>query len=273
MEIDLYCVQPEGELVPRIQGNCARYPLRARQIEPHDGHAVLVGGGPSLRDTISGIKKRQEHGQTIFALNGAAGFLNAHSIIPEYQVLLDPQEHLTNYIGAAVNYLIASQCHPKVLALSPKPPIIWHVATEGREEITPRHPDGDCLVGGGISVGLCAMCLAYALGYRAIHLYGYDSSVTELGDHAYPCPIPGTSHKYDAAPMVVATIGGKRFQTTLQLAKQAQVFPKVCDDLIDAGCTVTVDCGGLLRAVVDESNLLNAADAAANFSTYERKIA
>lgn len=259
MEIELFCISPEEVLVPRIAENCAKYPARIRSVPAHEGHAVIVGGGPSVRERISSIKQRQEHGQTVFALNGAAGFLNSHGIIPEYQVLLDPQEFLTEYLAAAVNYLIASQCHPKVLAASPKPPILWHVATEGREETTPRHPDGDCLVGGGYSVGLCSMCLVYAMGYRNIHLYGLDSSVTDLGDHAYPCPVPGTTHSFDMRPEVVATVGGKRFQTTLQLAKQAQTFMKVSADLLNAGCTLTIECGGLLQALVDENNRLNAA--------------
>lgn len=259
MEIELFCITPEDVLVPRIAENCANYPARIRTVPAHAGHAVIVGGGPSVQEKISSIKARQEHGQTVFALNGAAGFLNSHGIIPEYQVLLDPQEFLTDYFGAAVNYLIASQCHPRVLAVSPKPPVLWHVATEGREFTTPQHPDGDCLVGGGYSVGLCSLCLAYAMGFRALHLYGFDSSVTELGDHAYPNPVSGAAHKYDTPPEVVATVGGQRFQTTLQLAKQAQTFTKVCDDLLAAGCVVTLDCGGLLKALVDENNRLNAA--------------
>lgn len=262
MEIELVSILPDDVLIPRIRENCERYSGRVRQVQAHDGHAVLVGGGPSLRDKISSIRQRQDHGQTIFALNGAGGFLNANGIVPDYQVLLDPQEFLKQYIAPAKSYLIASQCHPDTLAASPITPILWHVASEGREEATPHHPDGDCLVGGGYSVGLCSMCLVYAMGYRQLHLYGYDSSVTELGDHAYPCPIKGVDQVFDTAPCVVATIGGKRFQTTFQLAKQAQTFLKVCDDIIDAGCTVTVDCGGLLRAIVDENTRLNAAQAA-----------
>lgn len=258
MEIELVSILPESVLVPRIQENCARYSRRVRQLRAHDFHAVIVGGGPSLRDHLGAIRKRQERGQIIFALNGAAGFLNANGILPDLQVLLDPQKFLTQYIAPARGHLIASQCHPDVLASSPSEPILWHVASEGREEATPHHPDGDCLVGGGYSVGLCAMCLVYAMGYRKLHLYGYDSSVTELGDHAYPCPVDG-GQVFDTAPCVVATVGGKRFQTTYQLAKQAQHFLKVSDDLIDAGCHITVDCGGLLRAMVDENTKLNAA--------------
>lgn len=261
MEIDLFCVIPDSELVPRIRENCATYPARVKKIEAHGGHAVLVGGGPSLRGKISAIQKRQERGQTVFALNGAAAFLNAHDIVPDYQVLLDPQELLKAYFAPAKQYLIASQCHPSVLAACPEAPILWHVATEGREEATPHHPDGDCLVGGGYTVGLCSMCLAYAMGYRTLHLYGYDSSVTDAGDHAYECPVkPGQI--FDTDPCVAVTVNGQRFRTTYSLAKQAMTFPKVCDDLIDAGCLITCDCDGLIQAVVAEGTRLNAAQAA-----------
>lgn len=264
MEIDLFCVLPESVLIPRIQENCARYPARIRTVPAHDGHAVLIGGGPSVRDRISAIQKRRAAGQTLFALNGAGNFLNGHGIVPHYQVILDPQDFLTRYVADADSYLIASQCHPAVLAASPKPPILWHVATEGREEVTPcPYQDGECdccFVGGGFSVGLCSMCLVYAMGYRHIHLYGYDSSISELGSHAYPDPVTGQA--FGGHTDVYATVGGRRFQTTLQLAKQAQTFLKVSDDLIDAGCTVTVDCDGLLQAVVQENNRLNAAAAA-----------
>lgn len=251
MEIDLFCVTPDVELFPRIRENCAKYERRAKRIDAHDGAAVLVAGGPSLRDKISSIRKRQQLGQTIFALNGSGGFLNENGIVPDYQVLLDPQAFMVDYLAPAKEYLIASQCHSDVLAVVADP-ILWHVATEGAEQNTPQHPDGDCLVGGGYTVGLCAMCLVYALGYRQMHLYGYDSSATADGDHAYPCPIKGVNQVFDGPPIVTATVGGKKFKTTLSLAKQAQVFPKLCDDLIDAGCIITVDCGGLIQAVMED---------------------
>lgn len=261
MEIDLYCVVPDEQLFPRIRENCKHYPARARRVEPHDGAAVLVAGGPSLRDYLGSVRKRREHGQAIFALNGACKYLNENGIIPDYQVLLDPQSFMVDYIGEADHYLVASQCDPSVLAALPNP-ILWHVATEGAEENTPHHPDGDCLVGGGYTVGLCAMCLVYALGYRNLHLFGYDSSSTDEGDHAYKCPIKGTNQAFDAPQVVTATVGGKTFKTTLSLAKQAQVFPKLCDDLIDNGCLITVECDGLLRAVVDNVRNQHAAKAA-----------
>jgi len=250
MEIELFCVTPDEELFPRIRENCAAYERRVKQLTAHDGAAVLVAGGPSLRDKVSSIRARQDHGQTIFALNGACAFLNAQGITPDYQVLLDPQECLTKFVASAREYLIASQCHPDVLA-AVNDPIIWHIATENAEENTPRHPDGDCLVGGGYTVGLSAMCLVYAMGFRNLHLYGYDSSVTDAGDHAYPHPL-APNVLFSAPPIATVTIGGEKFKTTLTLAKQAVEFPKLCNDLMGAGCIITVDAAGLIMAVAKE---------------------
>ena len=250
MKISVRPVMPNEVLFPRIAENCAKYDRRLRKLEPHEGIAVIVGGGPSMRHRIQPIQSRAAEGQTIFALNGACGFLNKHGIMPDYQVLLDPQPFLTRYIGNAREYLVSSQCDPLVLAATPEP-VLGHVATEGAEEATPHHPDGDCLVGGGLTVGLCSMCLVYTLGYRKMHLYGFDSSCEDDTDHAYPSP-SGINERPDGAPVVVAELFGNKYRTTWSLAAQAETFPKVCNDLIDAGCTISVHSEGLIMAVVRE---------------------
>jgi hypothetical protein len=51
---------------------------------------------------------------------------------------------------------------------------------------------------------------------------------------------------------VIARMGGKTFKTNFSMAKQAMQFPKLANDLIDLGCTITTDCDGLIEAVVDD---------------------
>ncbi len=254
MEIDVHCITPDEELFSQIRENSASCKRWAKSVEPHEGIAVVVGGGPSLRSRLGAIKYRQNLGQTVFALNGAAKFLNDNDVIPDFQVMLDPQPFLTGYIGQAREYLIASQCHPDVLKAVPDP-ILWHLAVEGAEEQLPPHDDSFCLVGGGITVGLSSLCLIYSMGYRKIHCYGYDSSYEDTS-HAYTTPDISpvkVIYKPIAGEKVSVTVGGKKFITTLCLTKQAQQFPKLCDDLIDMGCTVTLDCDGLLWAIVQQN--------------------
>lgn len=247
MEIDVFCVAPDEELFSHIRENCAFTQRWAKNVSAHEGAAVIVGGGPSLRSRIDGIRKRQALGQTIFALNGAARFLNESGVVPDYQVMLDPQAFVKDLIAPAKTYLVASQCHPDVLKAVPNA-ILWHLAVEGAQEQLPEHADDYCLVGGGVTVGLSSLCLVYSMGFRKLHLYGFDSSFENQG-HAYGSPMSAASHG------VRVMLGSRRFVSTLTLIRQAQDFPRVCDDLIDRGCLITVDCDGLLRAIVDENHI------------------
>lgn len=255
MEIDVHCITPDEELFSHIRENSASCKRWAKSIEAHDGAAVLVGGGPSLRSRMEAVKYRQVQGQKIFALNGTCRFLNENGVIPDYQVMLDPQEFLTAYIGIAKEYLVSSQCHPSVLAAVPDP-TLWHMAIEGAEAQIPDNGEDLLMVGGGVTVGLTSMCLAYGLGYRMLHCYGYDSSYEEGQTHAYSLPEIRKEqiiHMPIAGERVSVSMPGKRFMSTLCLVKQAQNFPKLCDDLMDLGCTVTLDCDGLLWALVQQN--------------------
>jgi SAM-dependent methyltransferase len=100
-----------------------------------------------------------------------------------------------------------------------------------------NHP-AHTLIGGGTTVGLSAMVLAYAMGFRKLHLYGYDSSYRE-SRHAYPQTDP---QNVDC----VATVAGKSFHTSLAMARQAELFPELSDSLIDLGCVITIRGDGLL---------------------------
>lgn len=258
MQIEVFCITPDEELFSYIRENCASTKRWAKTQPAHDGAAVIVGGGPSVLSRLDGIRMRQEHGQTVFALNGAAKLLNDNGILPDYQVLLDPQQLLHDYIAPAKDYLVASQCHPSILKRLPDA-MLWHLATEGVAEQIPPHDDDYCLTGGGISVGLSTLCLAYALGYRKLHCYGFDSSYSGDKGHAYPVTQKPAEHQRLDAGLISVRTFGQKFVTTLGLYHQAQEFHRVAGDLIDLGCLVTVDCDGLLRAMVDANNASAAA--------------
>jgi SAM-dependent methyltransferase len=103
----------------------------------------------------------------------------------------------------------------------------------------PQNQPAHALVGGGTTVGLSAMVLAYVLGYRKIHLYGYDSSYREDRSHAY--------YQFDPQSIpCVSTVAGRSFHTSLAMAKQAELFPQLSDSLIDLGCLITLRGDGLL---------------------------
>jgi hypothetical protein len=208
----------------------------------HDGHAVIVGGAPSVATWIDEIKMRKEAGQKIFALNGAAKFLKLHGIDVDYCVVVDAREINDCFIGYANEHLLASQCHPKLFDGATNV-TLWHQEypddMDRLDSCLPDHSPAHTLIGGGTTCGLSAMVLAYALGYRKLHLYGYDSSYTDDRCHAY--------NQFDPSRVeCVATVAGRSFKTTLAMAKQAELFPELSDSLIDLGCTLTLRGDGLL---------------------------
>jgi hypothetical protein len=251
MEIELVCNTPDEALFENVRANSHKYRNWVQSVPAHDGHAVIVGGGASLLQNLPAVQWRQGLGQHVFALNGAARFLKKVGITPEYQVILDARPENVAFVSDAGNHLIASQCDPCVFEHI-KEPMLWHYAAEGIEEhIPPADGPGErlLLVGGGQTVGLATMALAYAMGYRKLHLFGFDSSHRHSLGHAYSQPMN------DRDQLCKVTMGGKIFLSSLAMAQQAEQFPGVCNHLIDLGCIITVDGDGLIRAVVDEMRL------------------
>lgn len=240
MNLSVTCNTEDDVLFQNVAQNSA-LPIEwvTQQLE-HNGHAVIVGGGPSLLDTIESIRWRQSIGQTIFALNGAAKTLIEHGITVDYTVIIDARKFNAKFIGYSTKYLLSSQCDPELFNIVPDA-ILWHPVIDGIENYI---PDRECsLIGGGTTVGLSAMCLAYTLGFRKLHLYGFDSSHREKS-HAYPQP------ENENEPVCRMTVFGKTFKTSWTMAKQAELFPSVCDSLIEMGCIITVDGDGLIPHIV-----------------------
>lgn len=245
MDIEILCNTADEELFANIATNARAHGRWAKSLPAHDGHAIIVGGGPSVRDQLGKIKARFRHGQRLFALNGAAGFLNQYGLVPDYQVMVDARPENVDLIGDAEQYLIASQCHPLVFHGLPRV-TLWHPAVEGIDAHLPEHSDEFALVGGGTTVGLSAMCLAYTLGYRHLHLYGFDSSHRLKAGHAYAQAMNAHDH------LVKVTVGDRTYTASLAMARQAELFPQVANNLIGLGCEITVEGDGLIQEVIKQ---------------------
>jgi hypothetical protein len=216
------------------------------QREAHNGHAVLVGGGPSLAETLPEIRRRKADGQTIFALNGTAAYLVNNDLYPDFGIILDPRQENVRFIKAApgIRWLLASQCHPDLFECASRP-AVWHFAGDGVLDAIPEiHRDAAMLIGGGLTVGLTAMGLVFALGYRAIHLYGYDSSDRAEAAHAY-------AQIEDPAEIkrVTAWCEGQSFVSGIAMYAQAEAFPRWASLLTDHGAIITVHGDGLLPTI------------------------
>jgi uncharacterized Rossmann fold enzyme/SAM-dependent methyltransferase len=242
MDIETVCNTSDDILFAHVEANSRREIPWVKSVEAHDGHAVIVGGGPSVLDWLHEIRYRKSVGQTIFALNGAAKLLHDNGIEADHQVIVDAREHNAAFLGYARHHLLASQVHPSLLDKA-KGITLWH--QEYPQDMArfdaclPANQPAHTLIGGGTTVGLSAMVLAYALGYRKLHLYGYDSSNREGATHAY---LQSDPQRVEC----IATVAGRKFRTSLAMAKQAELFPQLADSLIDLGCLITIRGDGLL---------------------------
>jgi hypothetical protein len=99
------------------------------------------------------------------------------------------------------------------------------------------------LIGGGSTVGLNAMVIAFAKGYRKIHLFGFDSSLSEDQHHAYSQP------QNDGDRIVDALYNGRKYKTTAWMAQQVNEFQDLVPGLVNDGCIITVAGEGLLPTV------------------------
>lgn len=239
LPIQVVCNTSDDEIHSNIRIN-SRRPGKWVQLEDeHDGVAVLCGSGPSLADTLEEIREWQSEGAKIFAMNGAARFLNDRGIHPDYQVIIDAREQTAELVGPAKEHLFGSQVHPACFERAPNARV-WHLQIDGIDDLLPEYEDGYCLIGGAASVGNTATCLAYAMGYRNLQIYGYDSSHREGSSHAFRQPMN------DGEPCASVTFGGKDYLCSLTMKLQAEKFQETARALMGYGCKIDVHGSGLL---------------------------
>lgn len=238
-ELKAVCNTANEALVKNIRSACAR-DIPWLNIKPaHDRQAVIVAGGPSLLTTLPEIVWRKRLGQAVIAVNGAARWLNENGIIPDMHVIIDARPENAEFLSQSqsTEQFLASQCDPAIFDAA-KSPTLFHMNTSGIERILPKDRVAH-LVSSGTTVGLAAMAVAYVLGYRVIHLHGFDSSY-ETTHHAY------TQASNDADSVVDVLVDGRKFKSAPWMVKQAQQFAELSRQLVEADVTITVAGDGLL---------------------------
>lgn len=243
----LTCNTSDEKIAENIRINSAREDLAWLKFEdPHDGVAIIVGGGPSAEDDLSKIKHRQRMGGTIFSLNGASRWLSRYGVRSDWQVMIDAKpETLALVDETAPNHLFASQIDPETVNAIPSP-LLMHLSSEGSEDNLPaerREKTSYALVGGGFGVGNSACCAAYVMGFREIHCFGFDCSHRDGKSHSYSQPMN------DDIPCVVTDWGDETYISSISMKAAAERFQIIANDLKELGCEVHVHGSGLLPAM------------------------
>jgi len=199
----------------------------------HSGVWNVVAGGPSLRKEI--LKIRKAKGEKV-SVNGTHDYLLAKGIKPSFFILTDPQKHCERFVRKpqkGITYLIAAHCDPSVFDnLEGFDVRVWYPLDY--ELPVPVQ------IGGGTTVGLRSINIGYTLGFRDIHLWGFDGCVKE-SHHAYP------QKENDSDETKIVTYDGRRFEMTEWMCAQAHNF----EDLIrqPRDFSVTVHSRGVIKYI------------------------
>jgi uncharacterized Rossmann fold enzyme len=257
LPVHLICNTSDDDIHANIYANSRLDKEWLRLEDAHDRVAVLCGSGPSLADTLDEIRARVKDGAAVFAMNGAARFLTDNGVRPDYQCIIDARIETANLIDLrAKEHLFGSQVHPECFKRVPDARL-WHLQIGTIDDLLPEYKRSYCLIGGAASVGNTATCLAYAMGYRTMHLYGYDSCHRDGSGHAFRQPMN------DGDPCASVRFGGKDYIASLTMKLQAEKFQETAGALVDAGCKIEVHGTGLLpdmwRARLDGSEFYHSA--------------
>jgi hypothetical protein len=118
--------------------------------------------------------------------------------------------------------------------------MLWHLQVEGIDDLIPPFQGNYTLIGAASSVGTTALVVAYALGFRELKCFGYDSSHRLIQSHVIHQPMN------DGEPICSVAFNGKNYRTSLTMKMQAERFPVIAALLQREGCKIDVFGSGLL---------------------------
>jgi len=195
--------------------------------------ALICGGGPSLADHIGTLRRLYNRGHKIICTNKTHDWLVKRNFRPWAVVLLDPMPHVAEYVKLhtpQTRVLIAGQCHQDTFAaLSSADCYLWHAGDNQDDEMVPvsllkaEYPDQPWkVIGGGNTGGLRAIYVAQSVGFRKVHLFGFDSSMRGGELYAYDKPQPADA----AVGPATLSINGhtQEFYTNEHMARQVENF-------------------------------------------------
>jgi hypothetical protein len=208
------------------------------------GSVCLVGGGPSLVDTIDQLKIRHQNGAKVWAMNGSYDHLIEQGIIPDAMVMLDARPENVRFVQnpqQSTTFYITSQCDNSVFdALEGYKVVLVHANTPGvyklleHEKARPVH-----LMGGFTTVGILSLILAKLQGFERIFLFGMDSSYRDGKHHVYK------QESNDNERVIDAMINDVTYKCAPWMAQQVTDFQNVVAGFDDV--TIEVCGDGLLH--------------------------
>jgi len=217
----------------------------------NDKNIIICGGGPSLAFYLPIIKAYQDSGFDVMSMNGSLNHLQDRGLIPQMHIMIDSREDNKIFVEKApseTKYYIASQVHPDIFdILKDKDVTLFHISIPKMYEFLKDDIRARAMIGGGRTVGLNAIVLAAALGYRNIHLIGYDSCYEDNYHHAYKQKLN------DGENLLEIQVSDRKFLSSPWMVQQVRDFQDVVvPAMIDMGVKLTVHGDGLLPFIAEQ---------------------
>lgn len=179
----------KAEQYQHIADNSAAIKVWAQPYQAHERWALMVSAGPTLKDFLSEIKKRQAEGAVVFAVKHALPLLKKAGVRPDFTVILDPRPvdgvsthgvlrtELFEEVDAEDVFLLATMTHPSVrhvLEAKGAQMVGWHAQTQITLDAKLEAFKRGMIVGGGTCSATRMPMLAFSMGFRRMAFYGYD---------------------------------------------------------------------------------------------------
>lgn len=190
----------DEQLITNVRNSIRRQHTQARPQMLQGDRICLLGGGPSLNDTLPELIDLLAAGAKLVTTNGAYHWALNHGLFPQTQIVMDARADNARFLEPALprcHYALASTCHPACWdAVEGRDHVwIWHPFTRHDPETDPCVPILDeyyarCWepISGGTTVVTRAMFLLRTLGYARMDLFGVDSCWMGGQHHAFDQP-------------------------------------------------------------------------------------
>lgn len=212
---------------------------------------AIVGGAPSLKDTIH---KLEEYQNVVVCGSAHDHVIRNGGGTVTHCVICDPDPIMGNYLTQAdpsIKYYVASQCDKSIfdhLRRCSCDVFVWDAAGENFDNSV--FGDTKSLCGGGCTVLTRAMFLALAFGYNTLHLFGADSCLKDdYTHHAYKFSTEEETIG-DIREVVPDLPNGKKYKVAGYMLAQIFDIKQMCD-MYPNRMNITVHGDSLLKDIFD----------------------
>lgn len=182
----------QEKVIENVRSNIARGFNHLSPQVSNDQDIMILAGGPSLDSQLETIKQLKAEGVKVVTVNGAYNWALAHGITPVTQIVLDSRPFNKRFVEPAhpdCKYLLASQVDPSLLDAVPQERTwLFHVAVNEIRDLLNAQYDIWFGMDGGSTVLLRAIPMMRTIGHRRMHIFGFDSCITDSAHHAYAQP-------------------------------------------------------------------------------------